>query len=259
MPRRSGPTLLELATRSPRTPSRPAPAPRKEPRERKPLFRRDRPAPAPEPEIADGPGIPRIVRLPVGYLFLAGALVVVLIVGGYLIGYRRADSALRDRERSLAQRELESAVQDPLLDEAPLNPDLLPSAGRSGTPTGATNQPRQPAASTEPAASPVPSTAPGADQRTPGLNYFIVARDLPDEAERAAAFLRDNGVPAAVVPSSSTGLRLVVALQGFTGEQMRAGEHNALKVRLQSLGRIWKRDEGGTTDWDDTYPAKYSG
>ncbi|MFG0274690.1 MAG: hypothetical protein ACF8QF_06505 [Phycisphaerales bacterium] len=254
MPRRSGPTLLELATRSPRTPSRPAP--REEPRERKPFFRRERPDPAPEPEIAEGPAIPRVVRLPVGYLFLAGALVVVLIVGGYLIGYRRADSAVRDSERTRAQRELESAVQDPLLDQAPLNPDLLPSAGRSGTPAAATNQPRQQAPAAEPAPA---STEPGADPRTPGLNYFIVARDLPDEAERAAAYLRESGVPAAVVPSSTGSLRLVVALQGFTGDQMRAGEHNTLKARIQSLGRIWKRDMGGTTDWADTYPAKYSG
>lgn len=259
MPRRSGPTLLELASRTQRAPTVAPPRTPPERPERRLRVKRERPAPEPAEIIDDAPSIPRIVRVPVGYLFIAGALVVALMVGGYLVGYRRASSALRDRERALAQRELETAVQDPLLSQAPVNPGLLPSAGRS-----ATNPTSTPTTDPASARSPqqggaAPAAAPGEDPRTPGLNYFIVARDLPEEAERAAAFLRDNGVPAFVATSNNAGLRLLIALEGFTSEAMRAGEHLPFKARLQSLGRIWKRDHAGATDWADAYPARYSG
>jgi len=259
MPRRGGPTLLELASGGSRTPTWGEGREERPNRERRVRFRRERPEkpPKPEPEPEDGPSLPRAVRVPMGYIFVAGALVVVLVVGGYLVGYRRADSALRDRERLLAQRELESAVQDPLLEDAPVNPQLLPSAGASPetkSTTNATNEPRQAERQ-----APAREAAPGADPRIPGLNYFIVAYTSPEEAQEAVDFLAANGVNAAVFETRDDRFRHVIALRGFTSEQMRAGEHLTYKNRLQSLGRVWKRDEGGSTDWADTYPAKYSG
>lgn len=263
MPRRGGPTLLELASGGSRTPTWGEGREERPKRERKVRFRRERsekppkPKPEPEPDLDDGPSLPRAVRVPMGYIFVAGALVVVLVVGGYLVGYRRADSALRDRERLLAQRELESAVQDPLLEDAPVNPQLLPNAGASPettSGTNATNEPRQPERQ-----APAREVAPGADPRIPGLNYFIVAYTSPEEAQEAVDFLAANGVNAAVFETRDDRFRHVIALRGFTSEEMKAGEHESFKARLQSLGRIWERDHGGSANWADTYPAKYSG
>lgn len=238
--------MLELASRGARAPSHQAPSrPESAPPRRVEVVEEH----APHAPIEESPAIPRAVRVPMGYLFLAGAGVVALVVMGYLLGYSRASSATRDMERDSAQRELESAVQDPLLEQSPVNPNLLAGGeGESVGAAGATNETRRPA---EPRS--------GGDPRTPGMNYFVVARDLPEEAQRAVEFLESNGVPAMVAPSGNPNLRLVVALRPFTGEEIRAGEHLSFRARIQSLGRIWKRDHDGAADWADAYPAKYSG
>ncbi len=96
--------------------------------------------------------------------------------------------------------------------------------------------------------------------RVPGLNYYCL-ETMParyrSEAERAATFLRRNGVDVAIVGGNNGRIRLI-ALKGFEKpySDPRAEEYQNL---LRSLGRAWKLEHRGWSDWSDTYPEKYTG
>ncbi len=104
------------------------------------------------------------------------------------------------------------------------------------------------------------AAAPTGDPRTPGLNYFCL-ETMParyrDQAERAARFLRRNGVDVAIIPVQNSRIQLI-ALRGFERPHSdpQAREYRNL---LRSLGRAWKLEHRGWSDWSDTYPAKYTG
>ncbi len=97
------------------------------------------------------------------------------------------------------------------------------------------------------------SVLPSADFES-GLNYLVIANDHQDEAQRAAAYLLDNGISAAVIQSS--GAWRVVGLRGFTGEQMRAGEHREYRDTVEALGRTWERDHNGSDNFSGMFFRK---
>jgi hypothetical protein len=109
---------------------------------------------------------------------------------------------------------------------------------------------------------PVASDGPDrpADPRRAGMNYFClvtVTEQHRPELERAAAFLRRNAVEARPLPAQgSPHLVQLIALKGFERpfSDPQANEYTNL---LRSLGRIWKAEHGGASDWRDLYPVKY--
>jgi len=98
-----------------------------------------------------------------------------------------------------------------------------------------------------------------AEDRTPGLNYYCVMT-LPasrrENAEKVAAFLRRNDVPADVVQTGGDGRGTVrvFALRGFERKSSPAAVD--FKKKLTALGRAWKA-RGGFRGWNDTYLIKY--
>ncbi|MFA7236543.1 MAG: hypothetical protein WC058_06745 [Phycisphaeraceae bacterium] len=96
-----------------------------------------------------------------------------------------------------------------------------------------------------------------ADPRVPGYNYFCLATMPPRyraEADRAVAFLQRNRVDAAVFSVDNHWLQ-VVALRGFdTASSPQAKDYQSL---LRSLGRSWKAEHRGWSDWSDLYAVKY--
>jgi hypothetical protein len=104
-----------------------------------------------------------------------------------------------------------------------------------------------------------PAVAPasGGDLRIPGYNYFCLATMPPkyrSEAERAVAFLKRNRVDAAIFSVDNHWLQ-VVALRGFdSASSPQAKEYESL---LRSLGRAWKAEQRGWSDWSDLYAIKY--
>ncbi len=218
----------------------------------------DRPAREPSAPVA-GAGAPQIfsgagrsIRVPMGYVFLAVAAGIALLFVGFFIGHSRANSkALADR-RAQSAALLEDSVADPL---AELGSRVNPQANQPPV-----NSPVRPAGGGSPTTQPDAgraSAAVGLDPRAPGLNYFICARLREPEAIRAAEFLSANGVAAAVTPADNPTLRLVVATRGFTREEMRGGEAAGLRARITSLGRIYKDQQKGPTNFHDVYPEKY--
>lgn len=242
-PPRRGPALYELI--------------RDKPRVRVPVDG-DRPAREPSAPVVGGgapqvfSGAGRSIRVPMGYVFLAVAAGIALLFLGFFIGHSRANSKAMEERRAQSAALLEDSVADPLAElgsrvnpqsgQPSANPPVRPSG--SGTPAGASNAGRA-------------SAAVGLDPRAPGLNYFICARLRESEAVRAAEFLSANGVAAAVTPADNPSLRLVVATRGFTREEMRGGEATGLRSRITSLGRIYKDQHKGPTNFHDVYPEKY--
>jgi len=213
----------------------------------------------------------RTLRIPVGYVIVAGGLALALAVLAYMIGFKRAEAkAEADRARAV-QEQLE--VVDPLT--APV------MGGSTGAPTGGTGSPsggqrlatRPPASPQGPSASPAgdkagsstqtaPSlnTTPGLerDPRVPGLNYWVVARLGPDEARKAAAYLQASGVNVAVIETGSSKFREVIAADGFEGSGS-GPEAARIKSRILELGRLYRVQEKGPTDFSDMYARKFSG
>ncbi len=231
---KKGPTLFELM---------------RDPARSRPVRAEEAPVapPAPLDEADSGYfGQSRAIRVPLGYVFIAGAVAVACMALTYSIGFQTGQ---HKRDRLDAQRLQSSA--DPVRDVPTRDPLLAqtdttrPSQTRTSAPANNASPPRSRPAQT-------------GDVRVPDLNYFIVLYDGPEEAERAAAFLRTNGVDAAVIPANNGRFRYVVSLMGFASSEVGSGAYEAHRNELRRLGRIWKRDHNGTRDFSEVWPQKYT-
>lgn len=106
-----------------------------------------------------------------------------------------------------------------------------------------------------------PGQAADGTVRVPGLNYFCL-ETMPAryeaEAQRAAGFLSRNGVDAAIVPVQNSRIQLI-ALRGFDKSTLGGSQAREYENLLRSLGRAWKLEHQGWSDWSDLYAAKYTG
>ncbi len=247
---RNTPALFEVFGRTPTAPSQP--------------HRIDVPAPLPPPPrvhvesiapdtapATSGPSSPRIIRLPIGYIYVGLAVVVLLIVGSYFVGVSRG------RQQALAPVE-DSGTRLPI-DDPTLN---QPSPGESGAGNA------QPPGNTSPGeanrtnnATPQGNPAPvgptgrtlDRDTRQSGLNYIIVERFEPGEAWAVKEFLKRNGIDVLVLADNNRSLLQVVTAQGFKGWQTDSAAQ-ALHKKLQRLGDQWKAREGGSKDFSQSFP-----
>ena len=215
----------------------------------------------------------RRLNLPMGYVFIAAALVIASWIGMYMIGYSRAESTL-ENERI----ELLTSTADPLRTGEP----ATTSNNRSRAASSGATRPRSTTSRPTPSVSSDGPTGTGLPARTgmtpstratanrpasvlpraefeSGLNYLVIANYHQDEAQRAAAYLMDNGIRAAVVPINSGATWRVVGLEGYTGEQMRAGEHRTYRDSIEALGRAWERDHNGSDNFSGMFFRKEKG
>lgn len=229
-----------------------------------------RPSPGGAGAAASGGGLSwwqmgaRTVRIPIGYVIVAGGLALALAVVAYLIGYSRAEANAESERRRVLQTELD--MVDPLNSPSGTlaNPQTAQNAPTGGpaptqTATRPTQQPSQPGATQAPPTG-AQRQQPGGlerDPRVPGLNYWVIARLGPDEARRAAAYLLASGVQVAVVETNSDKFREVIASTGFEG--LSSPEAARLKSRILELGRLYRVQEKGPTDFSDMYARKFSG
>lgn len=229
----------------------------------------------------------RTLRVPLGWVFVAAALLVGLCWLAYEGGFRRGSSSEREK-RIVAQGPIVGPEQDPL-NARPAAPKPIEAQSKppaAGTLPGSPSGGNQPAAAGKPGGTakpqtggptkPLPSpgassatqaaptqTAPqpfvtGADPRTAGMNYFVLARLPQDEAEKAAAYLSKNGVAAAVVPSDNPKFQHVITTRGFVGSDLNGPEASRLKSEIRRIGRAFKAETKGPTDFADLYPRKHT-
>lgn len=159
---------------------------------------------------------PIVLRVPPGYVVVAVLVLAGLIVLAFWVGKYLGAAA---------------AVVGPIISDNPVIDSGLGPVGDAGGETGSS-----------------------VDSRQVGLNYWILLRVPPDEAERACGFLRGHGVDSFVHPLENTGLCHVIALRGFTGDDESARQYQA---ELKKLGRIWKSEHRGTDAFVSMYLSKY--
>ncbi|TVQ61218.1 MAG: hypothetical protein EA378_09375 [Phycisphaerales bacterium] len=240
------------------------------------------------------------VQAPVAYLYLslAAVLAVLFLVWTAAYSMGRHDERSGYRDRLAADRDEGPLVSDPLNQVAdrgssgrtgstpPPPVDRPVTGGRSGearqpttTPREEPRPPTRTEASPAPGGSPAPATGatailtPGggvaSDPRESGLNYLVIASNVPqEEASRLPAFLDEFGIPAIAVPNLDRSGRpannppryTVVVLQGVPGNQFsaRAEERRRLEQRIAQLGRVWQRERGGSTDFRDPLWSRYN-
>jgi len=197
------------------------------------------------------------IRMPVGYLMLAIAIGIVLLLSAYLIGNSRGKAVA---EQNFAQKLSSTstnaaAVNDPLSQAGGFTPgsSLLaeqpdPSAGTPDRPGGGIRSAAQ--------WGPI---EPKSDPRLKGWKYYTLAESPTQQgAIRLAEFCRTNGLETYVL-SANNGRRRVIALPGFQGSALEP-EPKALKERILGIGTKFKSsNKGAGTDLSDAYPSEYGG
>ena len=242
MSRRSGPTLYEVMKRSSTagtTGSRGA-----------------RSAPESEPERPPAsqlltPG--RVIRVPVGYVWIVCGGVVLLLALSYVFGYSRgrtiSDAKAMRISQGLAEVIEEGArIQDPLVantsqEAQPRVIDTVLSVETSveppTRPTQITPRPRRP----------------GPANREVGKAYFVAETPLAGRAEEICDFIRANGLDALVVETENSRFRQVIVLPGFDPSDSAA--RSELQKRIIEIGRKFERQGRNNDNFDDTYYAVY--
>jgi hypothetical protein len=179
---------------------------------------------------------PVVFRIPRALALLITLMVIGSLVGAYGLGQRTG------RTRAVVA-EKDYLTQTSAFDEArslPPRPGLIPS--------------------TVEGVDPVPGVLEASrDPRMAGLNYFRLT-SLPassmGEAERSIDFLKDEGLDAALIAvNNGRSLKLVV-LQGFE-RPLSDPKAKQLRERLLMLGRKWKAQHKGSSNWKDMIPEKY--
>jgi hypothetical protein len=184
-------------------------------------------------------------RLQMGILAVAGLTVLAALVVAFLIGtkYEERKIYADDLAWSAADRTLEPLRQQPA------NTSLI---GRS--------VPRNLPVSESAPAPPRGAGAAGspADPREPGLNYFrlvTLPASAATEGHRAVSFLQAQGIDAVLLPDNNGRAVKLMALPGFA--KPGSPEGKKFEERLKSLGRSWKAQHRGSSDWSDLLAEKY--
>ncbi len=205
---------------------------------------RERPSTAEPGRISAG----RAVRVPAGYLWLGGGLVVLLLVGVFSLGYVRG----HDEARRVAEQDW-LAVNEPRLPVPP--PEISAPADTMEPPASplpeATSRPPSP----EPAAGWGPI---GSDPRVAGLNYFVLIHTQRANAERLAAFCREHGVEAYAIEAKNGSLYRVIALPGYARGERSSAVVRRLEQRIKDVQRDWKLQVNPRDDLA-YYPERFDG
>ena len=199
---------------------------------------------------ADEP--PRTLRIPTGYLAVAGGVWIISVVAAFSIGFSRGGTAA-----------LEEARQERISSSALLGGNDGSGEQRTGDSAGALPQGRQSpdqgldrtANSRQTPTGPVTRPDLSEDTRVAGLNYIVVERFPPEEAVSVAEFLIARGIDVMVLPDKDQRLRRVVTRRGFEGWRSNT-EARTLEQELLRLGRVWK-SQGGSKDFSQLLPQKY--
>ncbi len=176
---------------------------------------------------------PVVLRVPRGYVALAGLFMVGLLVLAYMVGQSRG------RAEGIAQARAEYELR---FENAPVGVVPIQTVDRtSGTPAGANSGDSR------------------VDPREEGLNYFVLAHDDEQGARRLLQFLASRGVDAAAF-ETSRGLYKVVALRGFPGKERSSPAIQEYERKLQRLGVEWGNMPGGRSFTNQgMYPERYKG
>ena len=250
----------------------------------KPLFEllRDEPDAPRAPRSSSGSSSPagtRFLRVPVSTAYIAGALVVGLVLLtwalGHSVGFRagRDHVALAAAPSTLDGLVIRDPVHSPPVSGGEGDPPAKTRRGEQGAAQLPDPEPATQAQVTLPAiATPMPQpgnsgeiiTARGfleADPRQPGANYLVLATLTEGQATEAIQFLAANGLEAIGVPvgGSSSRYRVVSLALAVPSGQYRAsaGSRREHERQAAALGARWLKDHQGASDFSQPQWALY--
>ena len=195
------------------------------------------------------------IRLPLGYIFVACAAVILLLVIAYSVGYARGNNASKAEKagflnNSNSTESTESTTSNNTTTSPPMDNQAASTTSHNNANPDLSKGNRN-------LSNPTPTTDRTTDTRRKGLNYIFVERFSPEEADQVADYLAGQGIDAMVLPANNR-LRQVVLRQGFEGwSSNRQGQ--ALLAKIKALGREWKSQHGGTKNFDQAYGNKFRG
>jgi hypothetical protein len=202
------------------------------------------------------------VWLTVAGLLCAG---VVLWMTAYLMGFKKAErAAMKELDLSKGGGGIQEPLRDPPI---PVNPRLISAPGETGVKPAPGPGPSDTLVKNQGVGAGAGKPTTGADPRIAGLNYLTIALKQDREtAERMVGFLSENQVPAFAVPVAPAGAAAnnpptytVYAMQGVTREELRARApvRTELEDRVGKLGKKWKKDMKGQTDFSQVFWDKH--
>ncbi|MDX2132809.1 MAG: hypothetical protein SFY69_12235 [Planctomycetota bacterium] len=221
-----------------------------------------RPAPGvrPEPPEAEDVHEPTFLRLPMNTVYIAVAVVLVLLLGAWIGGVKWGSA----REAARVERELGDVLARPAVNEpgtverpaspAPAQPErreaARPAPGPGATPPRAI-----------PAGRVLGATGDIADPRESGLNYLALAVLPREDAVSAMAFLSENNVGSFAVPVDAKGAEVnnpgpvaryrLYALPGVTRDELRSNQTvvTNLEARIAQVGPAWQKERRGSSNF----------
>lgn len=232
---------------------------------------------------------PVLLRVPPGLLVAIGVAVVGLLVIAYLVGFTRgqtnktaseSDEVLNAQAQQRGMAGTRSGtgtppgLTPPGMGSTNTKPPALGTPGTPGSTAGSGNatggvKPIAGSGSGGATAGGANGGNQGAGQqpgggtisplRKPGLNYMVLAQYPRDEAEKLAAFMQRSEVATIIVPSNNARLFQVVALRGFTRDELTSQSRRDFERELLRLGRKWQQEEKGAGNLSDMYMTRYDG
>lgn len=185
---------------------------------------------------------PVMLRVPRGYVALAGIFLVSIVVLAYMVGQSRG------MREGIAQTRAE---YEQVYGSDAGAVAFVPGRERQGSGTGAVIA--------EPDAADNAFYITTEDPREEGKNYFVVATDDEAGAKRLLKFLAARNVEAAGF-ATDRGLYQVIVLWGFAGSERSSSKVKDYERSLQRLGAEWGRMPGGRSFTSQgMYPERYNG
>ncbi len=179
---------------------------------------------------------PIVLRVPRGYAVLLGLAYVGVIILAYWAGHRRGTS-------------------HPSPDQPPTVNAAQPGAGLATY--GPDNDPvRRWRNDSQPG-----SGGGVAPTRQAGFNYFVLAHYPEEDAQQLVNYLWQEGIEAAAYKRQpDSRLFQVIALRGFTKDQLNGPQRQAFERQLHKIGRDWRAAElGPDFAKSGMYPDLYEG
>jgi hypothetical protein len=191
----------------------------------------------------------RVIQVPVGYLFVAIAGVLILVILFYTIAYHRGVQA---------ERMAFEAEYGPVTTTERAGPVLDPLT-RQNAATGVTSEARRDSQLRAPAqADAARAWGPiASDPRQRGMAYFILAETTESGATRLAEFCRERGLEAYVVSGHNVRLRRVIALPGIPPDRVTGEQARSLRQQIHDVGRDWTQAGLGRWNYHEAYLSEY--
>ncbi len=200
----------------------------------------------------------RTIRVPIGYLFLAAAALILVVVFVYMFGYQHGERSSQLEFGDLAGRtgpaRSGEIAQDPMARDSGRRgvgsvgsaqlADPQPATGRSNTGSAVRNRGLW--------------GAPQSDPREAGLNYFVLIHTQRANAIKLAEFCRAESLEAYVVKARNMAQYQVIVLPGY---RRGAREHEQIRTLERTIKQVTRKWKLRINSRDDLsyYPVRYDG